>query len=56
MTLPMARELANFGVRVMSIAPGPFGMLWCLVDTISKYLTTFLLAFINRDAFGARRT
>ncbi|CDH51730.1 short-chain dehydrogenase reductase sdr [Lichtheimia corymbifera JMRC:FSU:9682] len=24
MTLPMARELANFGVRVMSIAPGPF--------------------------------
>ncbi|CDS04877.1 hypothetical protein LRAMOSA07407 [Lichtheimia ramosa] len=24
MTLPMARELADFGVRVMSIAPGPF--------------------------------
>ncbi|KAI9254571.1 short-chain dehydrogenase/reductase SDR [Phascolomyces articulosus] len=24
MTLPLARELASFGIRVMSIAPGPF--------------------------------
>ncbi|KAI7851495.1 hypothetical protein BDC45DRAFT_538257 [Circinella umbellata] len=24
MTLPLARELSNFGIRVMSIAPGPF--------------------------------
>ena len=24
MTLPMARELASFGIRVMTIAPGPF--------------------------------
>lgn len=33
MTLPMARELASYGVRVMSIAPGPFGtLLWSLID------------------------
>lgn len=25
LTLPLARELAPFGIRVMSIAPGPFG-------------------------------
>jgi NAD(P)-dependent dehydrogenase (short-subunit alcohol dehydrogenase family) len=25
MTLPLARDLGRFGVRVMSIAPGPFG-------------------------------
>lgn len=25
MTLPLAKELADFGIRVMSIAPGPFG-------------------------------
>lgn len=25
LTLPLARELASFGIRIMSIAPGPFG-------------------------------
>lgn len=25
LTLPLARELSPFGIRVMSIAPGPFG-------------------------------
>lgn len=25
LTLPLAKELSPFGIRVMSIAPGPFG-------------------------------
>ena len=31
MTLPLARDLARDGIRVVTIAPGLFatGMLWC---------------------------
>jgi NAD(P)-dependent dehydrogenase (short-subunit alcohol dehydrogenase family) len=28
MTLPLARDLGYFGIRVMAIAPGSFRKLW----------------------------
>ena len=31
MTVPMARDLAHFGIRVLSVAPGACGMLCCVV-------------------------
>ena len=43
MTLPMARELADFGVRIMSIAPGPFGMWIYLIGIKWMYLITFFV-------------
>ena len=31
MTLPMARDLAKFGIRVIAIAPGIFGNLFAIL-------------------------
>lgn len=39
LTLPLARELSPFGIRVMSIAPGPFGK----NTNINKYNVISLL-------------
>lgn len=52
LTLPAARELARFGIRVMAIAPGLFGtpMLLSMPDEVQKSLTDTLL-FPKR--FGA---
>jgi NAD(P)-dependent dehydrogenase (short-subunit alcohol dehydrogenase family) len=44
MTLPMARELARFGIRVMTIAPGIF---WTpMVDGMPEHIQESLSASI----------
>lgn len=45
LTLPAARELARFGIRVMAIAPGLFGtpMLLSMPDTVQESLKSTLL-------------
>lgn len=44
MTLPMARELARFGIRVMTIAPGIF---WTpMVDNMPEHVQESLNASI----------
>lgn len=45
LTLPAARELARYGIRVMAIAPGLFGtpMLLSMPDTVQESLKSTLL-------------
>lgn len=50
MTLPMARELARFGIRVMTIAPGVF---WTpMVDGMPEAVQQSLAAAILFPAPG----
>jgi NAD(P)-dependent dehydrogenase (short-subunit alcohol dehydrogenase family) len=54
MTIPLARELAQYGIRVLAVAPGVFEtpMTGALPDNVRQNLINTVLFFLFHSSFG----